>query len=155
MRGFSKAILAGNLSRDPELRVTSTGSQACSFTVAVNRAYKSLSTGEMQDSVSFIDCTAWGKPGETIHQYMKKGSPILVSGRIEQHVWDDKTTGQKRSKTEVVVDDFNFLAGNGNGMGSSSSYGGGKKKSADVVADEIVADDMPDDDQIDLDEIPF
>ena len=86
---------------------------------------------------------------------MKKGSPILVSGRIEQHVWDDKTTGQKRSKTEVVVDDFNFLAGNGNGTGSSSSYGGGKKKSADVVADEIVADDMPDDDQIDLDEIPF
>lgn len=167
MRGFSKAIIAGNLSRDPEMRATPTGSQACGFTIAVNRGFRGTD-GSLQETVSFLDCTAWGKTGETINQYMHKGSAILVSGRLEQRSWDDKTTGQKRSKVEIVVDDFNFISGGGPADGgvADSSYSGGSagagsaksKKSSGSTGDdfggEITPDDVPDD-QIDLDEIPF
>ncbi len=160
MRGFSKAIIAGNVTRDPEMRTTTSGSQVCNFTIAVNRSYRD-SSGNQQDSVSFIDCIAWGKPGETIAQYVRKGSGLLVSGRLEQRSWDDKNTGQKRSRVEVVVDDFSFVGGNNDG-GSASSYGGGSGKrsnssaaSNDVdMSDDIVPDDVPED-QINLDEIPF
>lgn len=160
MRGFSKAIIAGNVTRNPEMRTTTSGSQVCNFTIAVNRSYRD-SSGNQQDSVSFIDCIAWGKPGETIAQYVRKGSGLLVSGRLEQRSWDDKNTGQKRSRVEVVVDDFSFVGGNNDG-GSASSYGGGSGKrsnssaaSNDVdMSDDIVPDDVPED-QINLDEIPF
>ena len=83
MRGFSKAIIAGNLTRDPELRNTPSGASVCSFSVAVNRVYRDQN-GESKEDVSYIDCSAWGKPGETIAQYAKKGSSILVSGRLSQ-----------------------------------------------------------------------
>ena len=116
MRGFSKVILAGNLVRDPEMRATTTGSQACNFTIAVNRVYKG-SDGSTQEQVSYIDCVAWGKPGETIAQYTRKGSGIIVSGRLDQRSWEDKNTGQRRSRIEVIVEDFSFIGG-------SSSAGG-------------------------------
>ncbi len=164
MRGFSKAIIAGNLSRDPEMRATPSGAQACGFTVAVNRGFRGTD-GSLQETVSFLDCTAWGKTGETINQYMHKGSAILVSGRIEQHSWDDKTSGQKRSRVEIVVDDFNFIGGGGpadGGAGGSSYSGGGSSaksskssgSTGDDFGSDITPDDVPDD-QIDLDEIPF
>ena len=116
-RGFSKAIIVGNMTRDPELRSTPSGAQVCSFSVAVNRNYKD-SSGSQQESVSFIDCSAWGRAAEIIAQYAKKGSGILVSGRLEQRSWEDKE-GQKRSRVEIVVEDFNFVGGNaGEGGGS-------------------------------------
>ncbi len=156
MRGFSKAIIAGNVTRDPEMRTTPSGSQVCSFTIAVNRSYKG-SDGTQQDSVSYLDCVAWGKSGETINQYIHKGSALLVSGRLEQRSWDDKNTGQKRSRVEIVVDDFSFIGG-GNATGGGSSYGGASasKPAASSSADdgEIVPDDVLED-QINLDEIPF
>ena len=83
MRGFSKAIIVGNLTRDPELRSTQNGASVCSFSVAVNRVYRDTS-GEQKEDVSFIDCSAWGKLGEMINQYAKKGSGVLVSGRLDQ-----------------------------------------------------------------------
>ena len=82
MRGFSKAIITGNLTRDPELRTTPNGATVCSFSVAVNRVYRDAS-GEQKEDVSFIDCSAWGKLGEMINQYAKKGSGVLVSGRLD------------------------------------------------------------------------
>ena len=85
MRGFSKAIIAGNLTRDPELRTTPNGSNVCSFTVAVNRTFRDAS-GEQKESVSFIDCSAWGKLSEVISQYAKKGSGVLVCGRLDQRL---------------------------------------------------------------------
>ena len=121
-RGFSKAIIVGNLTRDPELRTTASGTQVCSISVAVNRSYKGNS-GEQQDQVSYFDCSAWGKLGETIAQYAHKGSGILISGRLEQRSWEDKE-GQKRSRIEIVVDDFNFIGG-GNGGGGSIYIGYG------------------------------
>ncbi len=153
MRGFSKAIIAGNVTRDPEMRTTPSGSQVCSFTIAVNRSYKG-SDGTQQDSVSYLDCVAWGKSGETINQYINKGSALLVSGRLEQRSWDDKNTGQKRSRVEIVVDDFSFIGG-GNASGSTNYGGGGRSAGANAGgADESAPDDVPED-QINLDEIPF
>ena len=144
-RGFSKSIIVGNLTRDPEVRTTASGTQVCSISVAVNRSYKGNS-GEQQDQVSYFDCSAWGKLGETIAQYAHKGSGILISGRLEQRSWEDKE-GQKRSRIEIVVDDFNFIGG-GNGGGDFSGGNSAPKAAA------APADDMSDD-PIDLSEIPF
>lgn len=158
MRGFSKAIIAGNVTRDPEMRATPSGAQACNFTIAVNRVFRG-NDGNQQEQTSFIDCVAWGKSGETISQYVKKGSGLIVSGRIEQRSWEDKTSGQRRSRTEVIVDDFSFVGGGDSG-GGRGSYGGGSsaKSSKDdsAAADgDVVPDDMPEDDAINLDDIPF
>ena len=147
-RGFSKAIIVGNITRDPELRSTPSGAQVCGFSVAVNRTYKDNS-GANQESVSFIDCSAWGRAGEIIAQYAKKGSGILVSGRLEQRSWEDKE-GQKRSRVEIVVEDFNFVGGNGDGGAS----GGSRSGSSSAAAADVAPDDISDD-PIDLSEIPF
>ena len=147
-RGFSKAIIVGNITRDPELRSTPSGAQVCGFSVAVNRTYKDNS-GANQETVSFIDCSAWGRAGEIIAQYAKKGSGILVSGRLEQRSWEDKE-GQKRSRVEIVVEDFNFVGGNGDGGASGSSRGG----SSSAAAADVAPDDISDE-PIDLSEIPF
>ena len=152
MRGFSKAIIAGNLTRDPELRTTPSGASVCSFSVAVNRVYRDTS-GEQKEDVSFIDCSAWGKLGEMISQYAKRGTGVLVSGRLDQRSWEDKNTGQKRSRVEIVVEDFNFT-GNANRDGGSNYQGGSSSTSSSTSS----ADDMPDDipeGEIDLSEVPF
>ena len=144
-RGFSKVIIVGNITRDPELRSTASGTQVCGFSVAVNRNYRD-SSGEQKENVSFFDCSAWGKSGELIAQYAKKGSGILVSGRLEQRSWEDKE-GQKRSRVEIVVEDFNFIGGAAGGDGGSK--GASSAASTDVVPDDIS------DEPIDLSEIPF
>ncbi|MBQ3293716.1 single-stranded DNA-binding protein [Candidatus Saccharibacteria bacterium] len=156
MRGFSKAIITGNLTRDPELRTTPNGASVCSFSVAVNRVYRD-SSGTQQESVSFIDCSAWGKLGEMIGQYAKKGAGVLVSGRLDQRSWEDKNSGQKRSRVEIVVEDFNFTGPANNDRNNNSGYsgsnfgGGSAAKEEAAPADEAPADEEP----IDLSEIPF
>ncbi|MBR3115902.1 single-stranded DNA-binding protein [Candidatus Saccharibacteria bacterium] len=154
MRGFSKAIITGNLTRDPELRTTPSGASVCSFSVAINRVYRDAN-GEQKEDVSFIDCSAWGKLGEMINQYAKRGSGVLVSGRLDQRSWEDKNTGQKRSRVEIVVEDFNFT-GNSNRDGGNSSYQGNSSSSAEPVASgaEDIPDDIPEG-EIDLSEVPF
>ena len=157
MRGFSKAIIAGNVTRDPEMRATPSGAQACNFTIAVNRVFRGGDGGQ-QEQTSFLDCVAWGKSGETIAQYVKKGSALIVSGRIEQRSWEDKTSGQRRSRVEIVVDDFSFVGGNENGGGSGSGRSAGSSRPSVAkaeAADDFTPDDMPEDDAINLDDIPF
>lgn len=155
MRGFSKAIVAGNITRDPEMRTTGSGSQVCSFAIAVNRSFKD-SSGNTQDQVSYLDCVAWGKSADIICQYVHKGSALLVSGRLEQRSWDDKNSGQRRSRTEIVVEDFSFLGNNGGGNnGGSYSGSRGAGKGAVEVENDVAPDDVPEEDQINLDEIPF
>lgn len=147
MRGFSKAIVAGNLVRDPEMRTTTGGANVTSLSIAVNRVYKA--DGEQKEEVSYIDCTAWGKLAEMFNQYLKKGDPILVSGRLNQRRWEDKETGKNRSAVEIVVEDFTFL-GKGDGSAAGKSAGSSSAASADVVPE-----DIPEDSSIDLSEIPF
>lgn len=153
-KGFNKVILMGNLTRDPETRTTTGGQNVTNFSLAVNRTWKG-SDGQQQEAVSYINCVAWGKPGDIIAQYLNKGSAVLVSGRLDQRSWDDKESGQKRSTIEVVVEDFNFVGG-GNGDGGGNSGGGSRSnsdsqssKGRDTVIEDV--DDKP----IDLSDIPF
>jgi single-strand DNA-binding protein len=111
MASFNKVILAGNLTRDPELRYTPKGTAVAQITLAVNRTWKNES-GETKEEVSFVDVEAWGRQGEVIAQYMRKGRPLLVEGRLKQDTWEDKTTHQKHSKLKVVLESFSFIDSN-------------------------------------------
>ena len=151
-RGFNKVVLMGNLTRDPELKSIPSGQQVASFSLAVNRTWKNAS-GEQQEAVDYIDCNAWGKPAEIITQYMSKGSAILVSGRLQQRSWEQE--GQKRSKVEVVVEDFNFVGGNsGDGGGSSAPRPSSPKKEEPAPKKESSGDSLGNE-PINLDDIPF
>lgn len=119
MANFNKVILAGNLTRDPEIRVTPKGTSICQFGLAINRSYKDES-GASRDDTTFVDCEAWGKTAETIGKFCTKGKPLLVEGRLKLDSWEDKTSGQKRSKLKVVVDNFQFLGGKNDGAAPAS-----------------------------------
>ena len=109
MANFNKVILAGNLTRDPEMRYTPKGTALATFGLAINRRWKS-ETGEMKDEVTFVDIEAWGRQAEVVSQYLKKGNPFLVEGRLRLDQWEDKNTHQKQSKLKVVLEGFSFLS---------------------------------------------
>ena len=121
MANYNRVILMGNLTRDPELRYTPNGSAVASFAIAVNRRYKV--DNEKREETSFFDIVFFGKPAEIIAEYMKKGRPLLVEGRLQQRRWETDE-GQKRSKVEVIGDSFEFIGGNKSGGESQSSTGG-------------------------------
>jgi len=110
MASLNKVMLIGNLTRDPELRVTPKGTAICQFGLAINRTFKD-ETGATRDEVTFVDVEAWNKQGETIAKYCTKGKPLFIEGRLKLESWDDKTTGQKRSKMKIVLEHFQFLGG--------------------------------------------
>jgi single-strand DNA-binding protein len=123
MASLNKVFLIGNLTRDPELRVTPKGTAICQFGLAVNRQFKDES-GQTRDETTFIDIEAWGKQGELVSKYLAKGSPCMVEGRLKLDQWEDKTSGQKRSKLKVVLDNVQFLSSRG---GAGSPGGGGEE----------------------------
>jgi len=149
-KGFNKVILMGNLTRDPESRTTPNGQSVTNFSLAVNRTWKGAD-GQQNEDVSYIDCVAWGKPGEIIAQYLGKGRAVLVSGRLDQRSWDDKESGQKRSKIEVVVEDFNFVGDGAGGGSEGGSRPNSSSSSSSATNNTPEVDDKP----IDLSEIPF
>ena len=102
---FNKAFVLGNVTRDPELRTTPSGQSVCSFGVATNRFYKNPS-GERQQAVEFHNIVAWGRLSEICHQYLKKGSLVFIEGRIQTRSWQDKNSGEKRSRTEIVAENM-------------------------------------------------
>lgn len=130
MASFNKVILAGNLTRDPELRYTPKGTAVAKIGMAVNRSWKS-ETGEMKEEVTFVDVEAWGRQAEVIGQYLKKGRPILIEGRLKLDTWEDKNTHQKVSKLKVVLEAFSFLDSRGEGGGGG---GGEFRKPASAAA---------------------
>ncbi|HEX9679136.1 MAG TPA: single-stranded DNA-binding protein [Candidatus Saccharimonadales bacterium] len=155
-RGFNKVILLGNLTRDPELKALPSGQNVCSFSLAINRTWRNAD-GEQQEAVDYIDCNAWGKAAEIINQYMQKGRALLVSGRLQQRTWEQD--GQKRSKVDVVVEDFNFVGGPGESAApatgkAASSSANSAKPSAKNANDDVVIEDI-DDEPVDLSDIPF
>jgi single-strand DNA-binding protein len=111
MANFNRVILVGNLTRDPELRYTPKGTAVAGISLAVNRTWKT-ETGESKEEVSFVDVDVWGRQAEVIAQYMRKGRPLLVEGRLKQDTWEDKTTHQKQSKLKVVLESFSFIDSN-------------------------------------------
>jgi single-strand DNA-binding protein len=108
MANYNKVLLMGNLTRDPELRYTPKGTAIVEIGLAINRKWKS-ETGEAKEEVTFVDVSAFGRTAEVIAQYLKKGRPIMIEGRLKFDQWDDKQTGQKRSKLRVVCESFEFL----------------------------------------------
>jgi single-strand DNA-binding protein len=154
-KGFNKVVLMGNLTRDPETRTTPSGQSVTNFSLAVNRTWKGQD-GTTQENVSYIDCVAWGKTGEIIAQYMQKGRALLVSGRLDQRSWEQD--GQKRSKVEVVVEDFNFIGGGGGdgaGGGAAQSSGGSRPQQAQSKRQDDNQNADLGDEPINLDDIPF
>lgn len=121
MANFNKVILAGNLTRDPEMRYTPKGTAVVRIGLAINRNWKT-ETGESKEEVTFVDVDAFGRTAEVISQYLRKGRPILIEGRLRYDTWEDKQTNQKRSKLGVVLENFQFLdSGRGEASGAGAA----------------------------------
>ncbi len=123
MASFNRVILVGNLTRDPELRYTPKGTAVAEIGLAVNRVWTN-EAGEKKEEVTFVDVDMFGRTAENVGQYMRKGSPILIEGRLKLDQWDDKQTGQKRSRLKVVADIVQFLgAARGDSGGARGAEG--------------------------------
>ena len=116
MASFNKVLLLGNLTRDPEVRYTPKGSAVCDLGIAVNRSY-TTDAGEKREEATFVDVTLWGRTAEVAGEYLKKGRPVFIEGRLQLDSWDDKQTGQKRSKLKVIGETMQLL-GSGRGGGA-------------------------------------
>ena len=129
---YNKAILGGNLTRDPELRHTQGGMAIAKLGLAINRRQTNKSTGETTEATCFVDLTAFGKTAEVLSEHCKKGSALLVEGRLEYSTWEAKDGG-KRNKLEVVVDNFQFVGGRDGGGESTGARrsGGSRAQQAD------------------------
>jgi len=125
MANLNKVMLIGNLTRDPEIKYTPKGTAIADIGLAVNRNYTTES-GEKREEVTFIDVTLWGRVAEIVGEYCKKGRPLFVEGRLQLDQWDDKQTGQKRSKLKVVGDNIQLLGSREGGGGGGQSGGGGE-----------------------------
>lgn len=155
---LNKALIYGNLTRDPELKSLPSGVAVCSFSVATNRVYKDKN-GAKQESVDFHNVVAFAKPAELINQYLKKGQAIFVEGRIQTRSWDDKNDGTKKYRTEIVLENFQFGP---KGAGGGGGYGGASAPAAAGVASakspakeqELETIEYPEED-INPDDIPF
>lgn len=134
MAYLNKVFLIGNLTRDPELRTTPKGTAVCQFGIAVSRQFKDES-GATREEATFVDVEAWGKQGELVAKYLSKGSPAMVEGRLRFDQWEDKQSGQKRSKLKVVLENVQFL-GSGRGGGGGGGGAGGAGAGASAAPDE-------------------
>ncbi|MBL1216192.1 MAG: single-stranded DNA-binding protein [Planctomycetes bacterium] len=156
MPSYNKVLLMGNLTRDPELRYTANNQAVCNVGLAVNRRYQT-SDGQQREEVAFIDCEAWGRRAEVINQYLAKGRPVFVEGRLRLDSWEDQQ-GQKRSKLKVVIENFEFIdsrgGSEGGGGGGGHDAGYNNSQPASRAADVAAADSGPHT-PIDDDDIPF
>ena len=151
MASFNKVILVGNLTRDPELRYTPKGMAIAKIGLAVNRNWTN-EAGEKKEAVTFVDVDIFGRTAENVAQYMKKGRHILIEGRLRLDQWDDKQTGQKRSKLGVVAETVQFLGSPGGGGGDGGEPAPRRPAAPSAPAPSSAAEpDMPPPD----DDVPF
>ncbi len=125
MAGYNRVILVGNLTRDPELRYLASGTAVTDIGLAVSEKRKNAN-GELIEETTFVDITLWGRTAEVVSEYLSKGSPALIEGRLKLDSWEDKQTGQKRSKLKVVGDRMQMLGGRGQGGGQGGGEGGAR-----------------------------
>ena len=132
MANINMVILAGNLTRDPEVRFTPSGMAVAQLGLAINRRFKDPKSNEVREEVTFVDVDVFGKQAEIAGQYLAKGRPVLVEGRLKLDQWEDKQTSQKRSKLKVVANRIQFLGskGEGGGGGGGGGQGGGAARPA-------------------------
>ncbi|MFM7181461.1 MAG: single-stranded DNA-binding protein [Verrucomicrobiales bacterium] len=134
MANVNKVILIGNLTRDPEVRHTPKGTAVGDIALAINRAY-TAENGEKREDTTYVDVTLWGRTAEIAQQYLRKGRPVYIEGRLQMDSWEDKATGQKRSKLKVVAEALQLLGGRGEGD-SGGGGGGGSRRHDDGYNDE-------------------
>ncbi|PXA04714.1 single-stranded DNA-binding protein [Coraliomargarita sinensis] len=152
MASFNKVILLGNLTRDPETRVTANGNTICKLGMAVSRVF-STRDGERREETTFVDIDAFGKQAEVITKYMRKGRPLMVEGRLKLDQWETNE-GQKRSKLGVVLENFQFIGGRDDNAGGGNS--GGYESSSPPANSKPSASSSQNDDSDTLDEdVPF
>ena len=154
MANFNKVILAGNLTRDPELRYTPKGTAIASFGLAINRKWKS-ETGEAKEEVTFVDVEAWDRQAEVVAQYFKKGRPILVEGRLKLDQWEDKNTHQKQSKLKVRLESFSFIDTKGADGGVPSEAPRAQPAAAPTAPAGAPAPAEPEAAEPEQDDVPF
>jgi single-strand DNA-binding protein len=151
MASFNKVILLGNLTRDPEVRYTPKGTAVTELGMAVNRVY-TAENGEKREETTFVDVTLWGRTAEIAGEYLKKGRPVFIEGRLQLDTWDDKQSGQKRSKLKVVGEGLQLIGsrpgGGGGGGGGGDEEGGGSRSSRPAPPPKAAAPSAPDDDEI-------
>jgi single-strand DNA-binding protein len=149
MASFNKVILLGNLTRDPEVRYTPKGSAVCDLGVAVNRQY-TLDSGEKREEVTYVDVVLWSRLAEIAGEYLKKGRPVFIEGRLQMDTWDDKQTGQKRTKLRVIGETMQLLGGRPPGAGSAEGGDEGRPARASKTTPPPKAAEagQPDDDEI-------
>ena len=124
MASYNRVILMGNLTRDPQVRYIPSGSAVAELGLAVNRTWFDKQSNSRKEEVTFVDVTLWGRDAEVAGEYLSKGRPVLIEGRLHMDSWDDKATGQKRSKLKVVCERMQLLGGRGEGGGGGSGGGG-------------------------------
>lgn len=144
---LNKVMLIGNLTRDPELRSLPSGVKVCSFSIATNRVWKDKN-GSRQEAADYHNIVVFGRQAETVAQYMKKGSSIMVEGRLQTRSWDDKNSGEKKYRTEVVADRTQF------GPKAGGSAGGASTQPKQSDPGEVDTIEYPDED-INPEDIPF
>ncbi len=153
MASFNKVILVGNLTRDPELRYTPKGTAIAKIGVAVNRVWTN-EAGEKKEEVTFVDVDVFGRTAENVGQYMRKGRPILIEGRLRLDQWDDKQTGQKKSKLGVVAETVQFLgSATGGGEGGAPAPAARPRPAAAAAApagEPLEGDGPPESDDVPL-----
>jgi single-strand DNA-binding protein len=150
MASFNKVILLGNLTRDPEVRYTPKGTAVTELGMAVNRVY-TAENGEKREETTFVDVTLWGRTAEIAGEYLKKGRPVFIEGRLQLDTWDDKTSGQKRSKLKVVGEGLQLIGsrpGGGGGGGGGDEEGSSAPRSSKSAPPPKAAPSAPDDDEI-------
>ena len=152
MASFNKVILLGNLTRDPEVRYTPKGTAVTELGMAVNRVY-TAENGEKREETTFVDVTLWGRTAEIAGEYLKKGRPVFIEGRLQLDTWDDKQSGQKRSKLKVVGEGLQLLGGRpggggGGGGGGDEESSGGSSRSSRPAPPPKAAPSAPDEDEI-------
>jgi len=130
MANLNKVMLIGNLTRDPEVRYTPKGTAVADLGLAINRYYQSES-GERQEETTFVDVTLWGKQAELAQQYLGKGRPVYIEGRLQMDTWEDKQSGQKRSKIKIVCENMQFLGSRDGGGAGGGGGGGGRSAGGD------------------------
>jgi len=122
MANLNKVMLMGNLTRDPEVRYTPKGTAVAELGLAINRVY-TADNNEKREETTFVDVTLWGRTAEIAGEYLKKGRPVFIEGRLQLDTWDDKQTGQKRSKLKVVGEAMQLMGSRGDGGGGGGSGG--------------------------------
>src|ERR1700719_2839454 len=149
MASFNKVILLGNLTRDPEVRYTPKGSAVCDLGIAINRQY-TLDSGEKREEVTYVDVVLWSRLAEIAGEYLKKGRPVFIEGRLQLDTWDDKQSGQKRSKLKVVGEGLQLIGSrpSGGGGGGDEEGSGAPRSTSKSAPPPKPAPSEPDDDEI-------